>query len=116
MSREKRNFYEAMYIVDPALGDLGREAVLDRIRQGIESRGGVILRKSEWGKKRLAYVMQRFQKKYRDGYYVVFYFSLETRHTNQLWKDYKVDEDILRFLMIETTEERIPNNEEAEVG
>ncbi len=49
------NKYELVYVIDTALEDEARKAVVDRFNGMIESNGGKVEKVDEWGKRRLAY-------------------------------------------------------------
>jgi len=66
-----RRVYESTIIINAALEDSDIEAVISRICTYIENHGGVILEVDKWGRKRLAYPIN---KKY-NGFYVHIVFD-----------------------------------------
>ena len=68
---KRKNLYEGMYILSATLSDDARNKALDRIQNGITSRGGEILKIHAQGRKRLAYEIDG----HREGYYYIIYFS-----------------------------------------
>ena len=56
------NKYELAVVVSAKIEDEERAAVVDKCKALIERFGGVITEVDDWGKKRLAYVIQRFRK------------------------------------------------------
>jgi len=66
-----RRIYESTIIINAALEDNDIEAVITRICTYIENHGGQILEVDKWGRKRLAYPIN---KKY-NGYYVHIVFD-----------------------------------------
>ncbi len=99
MKEEKnKNLYEGMYIVSSTLSDDARNRVLDKIKMGITERGGKILKIHDQGRKRLAYEIDGR----REGYYYLVYFEVKPEAINEMWADYKITEDLLRFVTLRT--------------
>lgn len=98
MSREKQNLYEGMYIVNAGLNDDARNKVLEKILNGITSRGGEIVKLHDQGRRRLAYDINR----HREGHYYVIYFNLITSAIAELWQEYHLNEELVRFITLRT--------------
>lgn len=99
MSRQNRqNLYEGMYVISATLSDDARHKALDKIQVGITSRGGEILKVHEQGRRRLAYDING----HREGYYYVIYFNAPTNVISELWHEYHLNEDLIRFLTLKT--------------
>lgn len=96
--KTKENLYEGMYIIKATLSDDARHKALDRIQNGITSRGGRILKLYDQGRKRLAYDIQG----QREGYYFLLYFELDTAAVAELWAEYHINEDLLRWITLRT--------------
>lgn len=96
MKEEKKNLYEGMYILSATLSDDARAKALDRIQNGITSRGGEILKIHAQGRKRLAYEVDG----HREGYYFIIYFDVKPSAINELWQEYHLNEDLIRFLTL----------------
>ncbi|RDB31544.1 30S ribosomal protein S6 [Candidatus Similichlamydia laticola] len=93
MGEKRRNLYEGIYIIRASLSSAARAKALDKVKEGITSRGGDILKFHEMGKRRLAYEINR----QREGYYYVTYFTIGTQHIADMWREYHFNEDLLRF-------------------
>jgi small subunit ribosomal protein S6 len=100
MREQKKNLYEGMYLVNVATGDDIRNKVLEKIQAGITSRGGEIHKVHDQGRKRLAYEI----KNQREGHYYLIYFSLTPSAVEELWQDYHLTEELLRFITLRTEE------------
>ncbi len=98
MDKEHQQLYEGMFIISAQLSDEARQKALDRVTESIQSRGGEIHKIHEWGRRKLAYTIE----KRRDGYYYLVYFSLGTKHVKEIWHDYHLNEDLIRFLTLKT--------------
>jgi len=65
------SFYETLYIVDPNLENRTLEKTMDEIGKELEKTKSKIINHRIWGKKRLAYVIER--QKY--GSYIIMQFE-----------------------------------------
>lgn len=87
--------YESMFIVNQS----GKEKVaetIEKVKKFITEKKGTVLEIVEWGTKKLAYEIEHQD----EGYYVVAYFTLGSNHIAELEKFYKLDEKIIRFIII----------------
>ncbi len=98
MKQQKEQLYEGMYVLSAHLSEDARGKVFEKIKEQIISRGGKILKIHDQGRRRLAYDINR----HREGYYYLVYFSIATNHIEELWEEYRRNEDLLRFLTIRT--------------
>ena len=99
MNKEKRKgLYEGMYILSATLSDDSRKKALDKITEGITQKGGEIHKIHEQGRKKLAYDVDGK----REGYYYVLYFTVSTQVIGELWKEYHLHEDLIRFMTMRT--------------
>lgn len=98
MSQNKQNLYEGMYVISASLSDEARRKVFDNIQAGITSRGGEIVKIHEQGRKRLAYEIDG----HREGYYYIMYFKVQPAAISELWKEYELNEDLVRFITMRT--------------
>ncbi|MBM3198132.1 MAG: 30S ribosomal protein S6 [Chlamydiae bacterium] len=94
----KTNLYEGMYILSASLSDDARQKALDKIIAGITKRGGELCKVFDLGRKKLAYEINRK----RDGHYVLLYFTTVTSAIADMWKEYHLNEDLIRFLTLRT--------------
>ena len=65
--------YETMVIIDAMISDDAINAEVENIGAMITNGGGEILRRDDWGKRKLAYTINKRQH----GYYVIFYYKAE---------------------------------------
>ena len=98
MEEPKPNLYEGMYVISAALSEDARKKALDKICMGITSRGGEIVKIHDQGRRRLAYQIER----HREGNYFVIYFNLKPAGVAELWQDYHLNEDLVRFITLRT--------------
>jgi small subunit ribosomal protein S6 len=97
--RKQRNaLYEGMYIISATLSDESRKKAFEKITDGIASNGGKVLKVHEQGRRKLAYSIDGK----REGYYYLVYFEAPTQAIAELWKDYPLHEDLIRFMTMRT--------------
>ncbi len=98
MSKEKRHLYEGMYILSATLSDDARTKAFDKITSSITEKKGEVLKLHDQGRRKLAYEINGK----REGYYYILYFSVSTSAIADLWKEYHLNEDLIRFLTLRT--------------
>ncbi len=94
MEKKRIGLYEGMYIFSASLSEESRKKALDKITTGISQRGGEICKMHDQGRRKLAYDI----KGKREGHYYVLYFNAPTGAIKELWQEYHLHEDLLRFL------------------
>jgi small subunit ribosomal protein S6 len=98
MSQNKQNLYEGMYVISAALSDEARRKAFDVIQSGITTRAGEIVKIHDQGRKRLAYEIDG----HREGYYYLLYFKAPASAIVELWKEYELNEELVRFITLRT--------------
>ncbi len=96
MTQSNEQIYEGMYVIAANLSDEMRKKAQEKIRMGIEHAGGVIKKEHDLGKKKLAYPINR----HKEGYYILLYFTLPAKEMGMLWKEWRLMEDVLRFVTL----------------
>lgn len=104
MSKNRNGLYEGMYILSATLSDDSRKKAFEKIVEGIVQKGGEIHKIFEQGRRKLAYEIDGK----REGFYYVLFFSSPTRSIVDLWKEYQLHEDMIRFMT--TRAETVPEN------
>ena len=94
--REKR-LYEGMYILNASLSEEAMKKALSRITDLIQQYDGEVHKIHEWERKKLAYAING----HKQGYYYVIYFSVIPSAIGQMWKEYHLNEDLLRFMTLQ---------------
>lgn len=88
--------YETISIIRPALGDEEIEAINQRSISIIEGDGGTIVKADNWGLKTLAYLI----KKEQQGYYVYMDYGATHAAVNEMERQFKIDDRVLKFMTI----------------
>ncbi len=91
--------YEVLYIIDPALGEEGIQAMVEKFKAIVEEHG-TLTSVDEWGKRRLAYPIRDLP----EGYYVLMTCETNPSFPAELDRVFKITEGVLRSL-ITTVEE-----------
>lgn len=92
--------YELVVILNPEIGDDAIEGSLERLSQGITSRGGEITETNHWGRRRLAYPIKRFM----EGNYVVTQIKLDPALVPELESSLRISEEVIRHMIIKAGE------------
>ena len=100
--KEEQHLYEGMYILSASLSDDARQKALEKITTSITKKGGELHKTFDQGRRKLAYEID----KKRDGYYFLLYFSTPANAMTEMWKEYHLNEDLIRFLTIRV--EKVP--------
>ncbi len=88
--------YETTFIVNASLDDAQVENVIARAQDTITKNGGKVTALNKWGRKRLAYTIN----KKTNGFYVNIEFTAPGSLLAQLERSFQLDEMILRYLTI----------------
>lgn len=88
--------YELTLVLKPDLTDQVREELLEKIKKLIEASKGKVESQDLWGKKSLAYPI----KKAKEGVYAYFVFSLGENEISQVDKKLKIEDAVLRHLLL----------------
>jgi small subunit ribosomal protein S6 len=105
--------YELMVIFHPELSeeDLGSES--GKVEEHITGVSGTIRlvnREAPWGRRRLAYPIRHGSRDIRDGVYVLYYFSAESGQIEEIEREIKLQDRIIRYLL---TQQTVPTMEPA---
>jgi small subunit ribosomal protein S6 len=88
--------YELAVVISAKIEDEERIATLDKVKALIERFGGTISDIDEWGKKRLAYEIQKM----KEGYYYFIHFESETTAPSEIEERLRIQDNVIRFLNI----------------
>ncbi len=86
--------YEILLLLDPDLPEEKQGEVVGRVRTLIEQGGGTVERHDAWGRRRLAYPIQKKE----EGVYHLVSFTSEADTLDELSRVLKIDDDVLRHL------------------
>jgi small subunit ribosomal protein S6 len=92
----KKDNYESAVIINATIEEEQIEAAIKRIEDIIRINGGEIVEIDKWGRKRLAYSVN----KTKSGYYVIIRFQAPPELVSKLDRMYQLDEYIIRYLTV----------------
>ncbi len=96
MEQTKR-LYESTFIVNATLEDTQIDSVIARVQELNTSSGGEVAALNKWGRKRLAYTIN----KKNNGFYVNIEFKSPSPLVAQLERLYQLEENIIRHLTVQ---------------
>lgn len=88
--------YQTIVVIDSLLKGEEIDAIIEKILRIINNNGGRVINVDRWEKRRLAYEI----KKRQYGYYVEIIFEAPSNLIKILERDYRLDENILRYLTV----------------
>lgn len=94
------NKYELALVVNAKIEDDARAAVVEKAKEYITRAGGTITEVEEWGKKKLAYEIQKMS----DGFYYFIQFDASTAAPAQIEQKVRIMDNVLRFLCVKKDE------------
>jgi len=92
--------YELAVVVSAKLEDDERAKVVDKVKALIERFGGQITNIDEWGKKRLAYEIQKM----KEGFYYFIQFDAETSAPAEIESRIRIMDGVIRYLCVKQDE------------
>jgi small subunit ribosomal protein S6 len=87
--------YEIVFIVHPDLDDSGVKDLIEKIKGWITDSGGQVAKVDIWGKRRLAYSIQ----KQKEGQYILLQAQMAPSSCAQLERYLRLQESVLRYLL-----------------
>ena len=90
------NKYELAVVVSAKLEDDARTATVEKVKEYITRFGGTITNVDEWGKKKLAYDIQKMS----EGIYYFIQFDAEATCPAELERHVRIMENVLRYLCV----------------
>ncbi len=88
--------YELMVIYSPKLSSEEADRVNDSVLGLITESGGEFIKTDVWGRRYLAYPIN----KVNEGYYYLNYFKFESTQIKNLKRVYNINENIIRYIII----------------
>lgn len=88
------NKYELAVVVSAKLEDEERAATIEKVKEYITRFGGTVTNVDEWGKKRLAYEIQKM----KEGFYYFIQFESDTNCPGEVEENIRIMENVVRYL------------------
>ena len=94
------NKYELALIVNAKIEDDARTATVEKAKDYIVRAGGTVTEVEDWGKKKLAYDIQKMD----EGFYYFIQFEANADAPAQIEANVRIMENVLRFLCVRKDE------------
>ncbi len=88
--------YELMYIIQPAIEEEAKKALVERFNDILTTNGAEIIESKEWGKRRLAYEINDL----REGFYQIVKVNAGSEAINEYTRLANINEDIIRHIAV----------------
>lgn len=88
--------YETLFIVQIDLPDDELNSLIERYSEIVTAYKGTIVKIEKWGKRKLAYEI----KKQTNGFYVMIDYAGKSAIIDELERNFKIDDKILKFMTI----------------
>jgi small subunit ribosomal protein S6 len=92
--------YEVVVVVRLDLDEATINNTIEQIRGWIETDGGQVQKVDRWGRRKLAYEIN----KQREGYYVLYDSQIESRTLGELERNLNLNQNLLRYLVVRKDE------------
>jgi len=90
------NQYELALVVNAKIEDEARVATLEAAKDIITRFGGTVTNVEDWGKKKLAYEIQKM----KEGYYYFIQFDADTTVPGEVEKRVRIMDNVIRYLCV----------------
>ncbi len=94
--------YELMFIVRPDMADEELDKLISTLESQVATAGGTVKSIERMGKRRLAYLVRRFQ----DGLYILFTIEGSGGVVRELERRLRVTEPVIKFMTVRVDEEQ----------
>ena len=90
------NKYELTVVVNAKIEDDVRVATVEKVKEYVARYGGTVTNVDEWGKKRLAYEIQKM----KEGFYYFVHFEAESTVPAEVEQRIRIMDNVLRYLCV----------------
>ena len=102
------NEYETTLVLRPDLAGDAIESVLDRVRDSIKKMGGTLLEINHWGRKKLAYPIEKQSR----GIYIHTHFLGRDNLVAELERNLRIVDTVIRYLTVRLNESVVAGDHE----
>ena len=92
--------YETIFIASPTLTDEQSDELVKQFEGIIAEQGGELLKTDKWGRKKLAYEIQKFS----EGYYTLFEMNAGPTLVAELERRFRNHDSVIKYLSIRMDE------------
>ncbi len=88
--------YEGVFIINPDLVGDAAKGIVTQVQELVTKNGGRVDGLQEWGRKRLAYKINKRQ----EGNYVLMNFQIDSKQAKKLDQALRLNDNLLRFMLV----------------
>lgn len=88
--------YETVFLISPNLTEEEAKGLITQMADVIAKKKGKMVNKEEWGKKKLAYPISKFE----EAFYVLFRYEGESEIPAELERRFKQADTVIRYLTV----------------
>lgn len=88
--------YETIFILHPSLDEEAVKANIEKFKTVIENAGGAIENVDFWGKRKLAYEIEKIS----EGYYTLINFNSQPQLPEELDRLFRINDSVIRHIII----------------
>lgn len=88
--------YETIFILHPSLDEEAVNANIEKFKGVIENGGGTIENIDLWGRRKLAYEIE----KVTEGYYTLINFTADTDLPKELDRLFRINDSVIRHIIV----------------
>ena len=92
--------YETIFIASPTLTDEQYDEIVKHFEGIIAEQGGEIIKTDKWGRKKLAYEVQKFS----EGYYTLFEMNAGSKLISELERRFRNNDAVIKFMSVRLDE------------
>jgi len=97
--------YEVALIIRPEIDEEAQQAIIEQLSQLLAADGGQVSNVEAWGRRRLAYPINKVQ----EGFYYFIQGQFSTSALPELERSVRLSEDILRHMVIRQEKQAPPS-------
>jgi len=88
--------YETLFVVKPTLTEEEIAAAITKVKNVLAKEGAELVGTNDMGMRKLAYPVEKNDR----GYYTILFYKAEGTVINELERNLKISEDVIKFLSV----------------
>jgi len=94
--------YETLFVVKPTLTEEEIAAQITKVKDVLAKEGAELVGTNDMGMRKLAYPVEKHAR----GYYTVLFYKAEGTIINELERNLKISEDVIKFLSVKYSKKK----------
>lgn len=88
--------YETIFVLRPTLDEEAINANVEKFKGIIEKNGGEIVEVDTWGRRKLAYPINKLN----EGFYTLINFKSESELPKELVRNFRISDSVIRHIIV----------------